>query len=103
MWTAVLVATRNAMRLLSLAAFLTLSAVAFAAVAFAAVAAPLPSPHQVEIPFSGGTLHAQLYKPDGDGPFPKEPAPVPTLWVLTKPMTFRCPWGQRAFLRPPRV
>ena len=53
------------MRLLSLAAFLT-----FCAVAFAADAAPLPSPHQVEIPFSGGTLHAQLYKPDGDGPFP---------------------------------
>ncbi len=53
------------MRLLSLAAFLALSAVAFAA-----EAAPLPSPHQVEIPFSGGMLHAQLYKPDGAGPFP---------------------------------
>ena len=32
--------------------------------------APLPSPHQVDIPASSGTLHAQLYKPDGDGPFP---------------------------------
>jgi predicted metal-dependent peptidase len=44
-----------------------------------------------------------VYFTDGDGPFPKEPAPVPTLWVLTKPMTFRCPWGQKAFLRAPRV
>jgi len=59
------VATRNAMRLLSLAAFLTL-----VAVAFAADAAPLPSPHQVDIPLGSGTLHAQLYKPDGAGPFP---------------------------------
>ena len=61
----VLVATGNKMRLLSAAAFLMLLAVAFAA-----DAAPLPSPLQVEIPFSSGTLHAQLYKPDGDGPFP---------------------------------
>ncbi len=40
------------------------------AVAFAAHAAPLPSPRQVDIPSGSGTLHAQLYKPDGDGPFP---------------------------------
>ena len=53
------------MRLLSAAAFLTLLAVAFAA-----DATPLPAPHQVEIPFDSGTLHAQLYKPDGEGPFP---------------------------------
>ena len=53
------------MRLLSATAFLTLSAVAFAA-----DAAPLTSPVPVEIPFSSGTLHAQLYKPDGAGPFP---------------------------------
>jgi dienelactone hydrolase len=38
--------------------------------AFAAGAAPLPAPRQVEIPASNLTLHAQLYKPDGDGPFP---------------------------------
>src|SRR6186713_505194 len=56
---------RNAMRLLPAAAFLTL-----VAVAFAAGAAPLPSPHQVDIPLSSGTLHAQLYKPEGTGPFP---------------------------------
>jgi len=40
------------------------------AVAFAADAAPLPSPRQIDIPSGSGTLHAQLYKPDGDGPFP---------------------------------
>ena len=43
---------------------------AFLAVSFAAGAAPLPAPHQVEIPSGSGVLHAQLYKPDGDGPFP---------------------------------
>ncbi len=30
----------------------------------------MPSPRQVDIPSDGRTLHAQLYKPDGDGPFP---------------------------------
>jgi dienelactone hydrolase len=53
------------MRHVSAIIFLTLFAVAFAA-----DAAPLPLPHQVDIPLSSGTLHAQLYKPDGDGPFP---------------------------------
>jgi dienelactone hydrolase len=53
------------MRLLSAATFLALFAVAFAA-----DAAPLPSPHQVDIPLESGTLHAQLYKPEGGGPFP---------------------------------
>jgi dienelactone hydrolase len=53
------------MRLLSAIAFLTLFAVAHAA-----DAAPLPSPIQVDIPLANGILHAQLYKPDGDGPFP---------------------------------
>ena len=38
------------------------------AVAFAAQAAPLP--RQVDIPSGNGFLHAQLYKPDGNGPFP---------------------------------
>ena len=38
--------------------------------AISADAAPLPAPHQVDIPLNRGTLHAQLYKPDGDGPFP---------------------------------
>jgi dienelactone hydrolase len=53
------------MRALLSAVFLTLLAVAFAA-----DAAPLPAPHQVEIPAANVTLHAQLYKPDGNGPFP---------------------------------
>ena len=30
----------------------------------------MPAPHQVDIPLGNGILHAQLYKPDGDGPFP---------------------------------
>src|SRR3981081_616174 len=42
----------------------------FFAVALAARARPLPAPRQVDISSSGGTLHAQLYRPDGDGPFP---------------------------------
>jgi dienelactone hydrolase len=50
---------------LSVIAFLTLLAAACAA-----DAAPLPEPHQVDIPSGSATLHAQLYKPDGDGPFP---------------------------------
>jgi dienelactone hydrolase len=53
------------MRLLSAITFLTLFAISTAA-----DAAPLPSPHQVDIPLVNGVLHAQLYKPDGNGPFP---------------------------------
>ena len=53
------------MRLLSATLFLTLLAAACTA-----GAAPLPAPRQVDIPASGLILHAQLYKPDGDGPFP---------------------------------
>jgi dienelactone hydrolase len=33
-------------------------------------AAPLPSPQQVEIPAPEGVLRAELYKPEGTGPFP---------------------------------
>src|SRR5262245_53377076 len=29
-----------------------------------------PAPQAIEIPLASGTLHGQLYKPDGDGPFP---------------------------------
>jgi dienelactone hydrolase len=36
----------------------------------AAAAVPLPSPQQVDIPAPERVLHAQLYKPDGSGPFP---------------------------------
>ena len=53
------------MRLLSAVAFLALLAAARVA-----DAAPLPAPHQVDIPLSAGILHAELYKPEGNGPFP---------------------------------
>jgi dienelactone hydrolase len=53
------------MRLLSATLFLTLFAVTFSG-----RAAPLPSSHQVDISLGNGVLHAQLYKPEGDGPFP---------------------------------
>ncbi len=43
-----------------------------------------------------------VYFTDGEGPAPKEPPPVPTLWVLTKPLAFGCPWGERSYLRKPR-
>src|ERR1700709_616695 len=53
------------MRPLSATLFLTLFAVSFAA-----AAAPLPAPHQVEIPDGSLTLHPHLYHPEGGGPFP---------------------------------
>jgi dienelactone hydrolase len=54
------------MRLLS--AMLLLSLLAAAG---GADAAPLAAPRQVDIPAAASqTLHAQLYKPDGEGPFP---------------------------------
>jgi dienelactone hydrolase len=64
----------NPMRLLSAIAFLTLFAVT-AAVVFAprtAFAAEHqgPSPREVDIPAGKETLRAQLYRPEGDGPFP---------------------------------
>jgi dienelactone hydrolase len=51
------------MRLLSAITFLTL-------LGCAAEAAPVPAPHEIDIPSASGVLHAQLYKPGGDGPFP---------------------------------
>jgi dienelactone hydrolase len=53
----------NAIRVLSAILFMTLLAVARPA-----DAAPLPA--LVEIPLSAAVLHAQLYKPEGNGPFP---------------------------------
>ncbi len=53
------------MRLQSVVTFLAL----FAA-ASAANTAPFPAPHQIDIPSGSGTLRAELYKPDGEGPFP---------------------------------
>ena len=53
------------MRLLSAIIVLTLLSVASAA-----DAAPSAAPNPVDIPLGNGVLHAQLFKPDGDGPFP---------------------------------
>src|SRR5882757_2788298 len=53
------------MRLLS-----TLTSLAFLAAASAAMAGTQAAPQPVEIPLNSGTLHAQLFKPDGSGPFP---------------------------------
>lgn len=39
-----------------------------------------------------------IYFTDGDGPFPDAPPHIPTLWMLTKPNDFLCPWGRRAQL-----
>jgi dienelactone hydrolase len=55
----------SAMRLLPAIIWMTLFALPLAA-----EAAPMPAPQQVEIPLSSGTLRAQLYKPEGGGPFP---------------------------------
>src|ERR1700710_826061 len=52
------------MRLLSI-----LTALVLLAATFAAAAQPA-APQQVDIPFDGGVLHAQLFRPDGAGPFP---------------------------------
>jgi predicted metal-dependent peptidase len=35
---------------------------------------------------------------DGEGPWPARPPVIPTLWILTKPQRFECPWGERARL-----
>lgn len=51
------------MRLRLTALFLTL-------LMSAAHASPAPAPQPVEIPLSSGVLHAQLFKPEGEGPFP---------------------------------
>src|SRR5207248_3101608 len=52
------------MRVVSAVTFLALLAIAPAV-----EAATAPAPHQVDIPMESGVLHAQLYKPEGSGPF----------------------------------
>ena len=39
-----------------------------------------------------------IYFTDGYGPYPHEDPGIKTLWILSKPHDFRCPWGQRACL-----
>jgi dienelactone hydrolase len=58
------------MRLLSAITFLTLFVMAAFVMSAAARAASMPSPHEIDIPSRDGVLHAQLYKPEGNGPFP---------------------------------
>jgi dienelactone hydrolase len=53
----------NIMRLLS-----TLTALVLFAATVAAAAQPA-APQQVDVPLDSGVLHAQLYRPDGAGPF----------------------------------
>ena len=48
----------------------TIIALSFLTAALPAVAAPLPAPQAVEIPSGTAVLHAQLFKPEGNGPFP---------------------------------
>lgn len=47
-----------------------LSALVLLLLMSSAHAAPAPAPQAVEIPLSSGVLHAQLFKPEGEGPFP---------------------------------
>jgi predicted metal-dependent peptidase len=39
-----------------------------------------------------------IYFTDGEGPFPPDDPGVKTLWVLSKPWGFACPWGIKAHL-----
>src|SRR4051794_29626058 len=55
--------------LVSATHLLTLLAVTCATLTRVADAAPLPAPRQVEISAPNLNLHAQLYRPNGDGPF----------------------------------
>src|SRR6201996_5900321 len=50
--------------------FSAIIALASLAAALPVAAAPLPVPQAVEIPSGSAVLHAQLFKPEGNGPFP---------------------------------
>jgi predicted metal-dependent peptidase len=39
-----------------------------------------------------------VYFTDGFGPYPEKDPGIRTLWILTKPWKFSCPWGQRAMM-----
>ena len=58
------------MRLSSIVIAIAFLAVTCLAATGPARAAPLPGPQAIEIPSGTTVLHAQLYKPEGDGPFP---------------------------------
>jgi predicted metal-dependent peptidase len=42
-----------------------------------------------------------VYFTDGHGPYPERAPGIKTLWVLTEPWAFGCPWGEKAALRWP--
>src|SRR4051812_36888646 len=46
------------------------TAITFSLLLAMASAEAAPLPHQVDIPLGDSVLHAQLYRPDGTGPFP---------------------------------
>ncbi len=46
----------------------------------------------------GQRVDGVVYFTDGEGIAPDHPPPIPTLWILTKPHHFACPWGERAWL-----
>jgi dienelactone hydrolase len=50
--------------------FSAIIALASLAAALPAAAVPLPVPQAIEIPSGSAVLHAQLFKPEGNGPFP---------------------------------
>ena len=39
------------------------------------------------------TYDGVLYFTDGKAPWPSNPPPIPTLWILTNTNAFDCPWG----------
>ena len=60
---------RSPVKLFALCGLILFAMAAFVTAA-AARAASMPSPHAIDIPSRDGVLHAQLYKPEGNGPFP---------------------------------
>ena len=50
--------------------FVTIAALLLCATVSVARAEPLSAPDEVDIPLGNNVLHAQLYKPKGEGPFP---------------------------------
>ena len=65
MRSAIFPRVRRSMRLSA-----TIAALLLCAAFFPADAQPLSSPSAIEIPDGNSVLRAELYKPDGDGPFP---------------------------------
>ncbi len=58
------------MRLSSIAVAFAFLAVTYLVAPRSARAMPLPTPQPIEIPSGANVLHAQLFRPEGNGPFP---------------------------------